>query len=88
MEMETLYSLGQLFHLYGAHFISTGSNFRSSRHLGVDYKSQDPLVFPSHHWISVVLHGPSIHLAVVYVFDPGKKIYLLPNKKIPLDISI
>ena len=77
-----IHSLGQLFHLYGAQFISTSSNFKSSHHLGADYKSQDPSVFPSHHWISVVLHGPTALL------DPGEQIYNLPKKKIPLDISI
>ena len=35
-----------------------------------DYKSQDPSVFPSHHWISVVLHGPRFHPAAF--FDPGE----------------
>ena len=85
---DMIHSLGQLFHLSRAHFISTGSNFKSSHHLGADYKSQYPSVFPSHHWISVVLHGPSIHLAVVYVFYPGEKIYLLPKKNIPPNIKI
>ena len=82
---EIIHSLGQLFQLYGDQFISTGSKFKSSHHLGADYKSQ---VFPSRHWISVVLHGPSIHLAVVYFFDPGEHIYILPKKNIPLDTSI
>ena len=81
-----MHLLGQLFHLSGAHFISTCSNFKSSHHLGADYKSQDPSVFPSHHWISIVLHGPSFHPTVV--LDPGEKIPHLPKKKIPLDISI
>ena len=85
---DMIHSLEQLFHLYGAHFISIGSKFKSYHHLGADYKSQDPSVLPSHHWISVVLHGPSIHLDVDYVFDPGEQIYLLPKKKIPLDIII
>ena len=85
---DIIHSLGQLFHLSGAHFISTGLNFKSSHHLGDDYKSQDPSVLLSHHWISIFLHGPSIHIAIVYVFYPGEKIYLLPKKKIPPDISI
>ena len=85
---DIIHSLGHLFHLSGAHLISTGSNFKSSHHLGADYKSQDPSLFPSHHWILVVLHGPSIHLGVVYVFDLGEHIYILPKKKIPTDISI
>ena len=79
---DMIHSLGQLFHLSGDHFISTGSKFKSSHHLGADYKSQDPSVFPSHHWISVVLHG------LIAVLDPGEQIYLLPKKKIPPDISI
>ena len=83
---DIIHSLGQLFHLSGAHFISTGSNFKSSHHLGADYKSQDPSLLPSHHWISVVLRGPRFHLAVV--FDSGEQIYLLPKKKIPRDINI
>ena len=61
---------GQLFHLSGAHFISSGFKFKSSHHLGADYKSQDPSLFPSHHWISVVLHGPSFHPATA--LDPGE----------------
>ena len=85
---DIIHLLGQLFHLSRAHFISIGSKFKSSRHLGADYKSQDPSVFPSHHRISIVRHGPSIHIATFYVFDPGEHIYLLPKKKIPLDISI
>ena len=83
---DITYSLGQLFHLSGADFVSTGSNFKSSHHLGADYKSQYPSIFPSHHWISVVLHGPSFHPIVV--LDLGEHIYLLPKKKIPLDINI
>ena len=83
---DMIHSLEQLFHLYGAHFISTGLKLKSYHHVGADYKSQDPLVLPSHHWISVVLHGPRFHLAAV--FDPGEQIYLLPKKKIPPDISI
>ena len=83
---DIIHSLGKIFHLYGAHFISTGLNFKSSYPLGVDYKSQDPSVFPSHHWISVVLHGPSFHPAVI--LDPSEQIYLLPKKKIPPDIII
>ena len=79
-------SLEQLFHLSGAHFISTGSKFKSSHHLGADYKSQEPLVFPSHHWIFVVLHGPSFHPTVV--FDPGEHISLLPKENIPPYINI
>ena len=80
---DIIHSLGQLFHLYGAQFISTGSKFKSSHHLVSDYKSQYPSIFPSHHWISVVLHGPSFHPAAV--LDPGEQIYLLPKKKITLD---
>ena len=83
---DIIHSLGQLFHLCGAHFISTGLNFKSSHHLGADYKSQYLLVFPSHHWILVVLHGPSFHPAIV--LDPSEQIYLLPKKNIPPDISI
>ena len=79
---DIIHSLGQLFHLYGAQCISTGLKFKTSHHLGADYKSQDPSVLPSHHWISVVLHGPTAFL------DPGEQIYLLPKKKIPIDISI
>ena len=85
-DRDMIHSLGQLFHLSRAHFISTGSKFKSYHHLGADYNSQDPSVLPSHHWISVVLHGPRFHPAAV--FDPGEQIYLLPKKKIPPDISI
>ena len=91
---DIIHSLGQLFHLYGAHFIYTGSTFKSSHHLGADYKSQDPSVLHSHHWILVVLYGPSFHPVVVLDLGekiyllPKKKIYLLPKKKIPPDISI
>ena len=67
---DIINSLGQLFHLSRAHFISTGLKFKSSHHLGADYKSQDPSVFPSHHWILVVLHGRSFH--PVAVLDPGE----------------
>ena len=77
-----IHLLGQLFHLSRADFISIGSNFKSSYHLGFDYNSQEI----SHHWISVVLHGPSFH--PVNIFDPGEQISLLPKKKIPPDISI
>ena len=77
-----MHLLGHLFHLSGAHFISITSNFKSSHNLGADYKSQYPSVLPSHHWISVVLHG------ITAVLDPGEHIYLLPKKKIPPDISI
>ena len=69
---DIMNSLGQLFHQFGAHFISIGLKFKSSHHIGAEYKSQDPSVLPSHHWISIVLHGSSIHLADVYVFDPGE----------------
>ena len=86
MKMDIMHSLGKLFHLSGAHFISTGSNFKSSHHLGADYNSQYLSLFPSHHWILVVLHGPSFHPAAV--LDPGEQIYLLPKKKFPPDISI
>ena len=85
---DITYSIGQLFHLSGADFIFIGLNFKSSHHLGADYKSQYPSLFLSHHWISIILHGHSIHIAVVYVFDPGEQIYFLPKKKIPLDINI
>ena len=74
-----IHSLGQL---YGVDFISIGSNFKSLHHLGAEYKSQEI----SHYWISVVIHGPSFHPAVV--FDPSEHISLLPKKKIPPDISI
>ena len=67
---DMIHLLGQLFHLSGAHFISTSLKFKSSHHLGADYESQDLLVLPSHHWISVVLHGPSFHPAAV--LDPGE----------------
>ena len=83
---DIIHSLGQLFHLFGAHFISTSSKFKSYHHLGADYKSQDPSVLPSHYRISVVLHGPRFHPAAV--FDQSEQIYLLPKKKIPPDISI
>ena len=63
---DMIHSLGQLFHLSRAHFISTGSNFKSYHHLGADYKSQDI----SHHWIPVVLLGPSFHPTVV--LDPSE----------------
>ena len=33
---DMIHSLGQLFHLSRAHFISTGSKFKSSHHLGAD----------------------------------------------------
>ena len=79
---DIIHLLGQLFHLYGAQFISTSSNFKSSHQLGADYKYQDPSKFPSHHWISVVLHGPTT------ILDLGEKIPHLPKKNIPLDISI
>ena len=87
MKMETLYiHLDSYVYLSRAHFISTGLKFKSSHHLGADYKSQYPSLLPSHHWISVVLHGPSFHPAVV--LDPSEQIYLLPKKKIPRDINI
>ena len=38
---DIIHLLGQLFHLSRAHFISTGLYFKSSHHLGADYKSQD-----------------------------------------------
>ena len=83
---DMIHSLGQLFHLFGAHSISIGLNFKSSHHLGVYYNSQDISVLLTHHWISVVLHGTSFHPVVV--FDPGEHISLLPKKNIPLDINI
>ena len=73
---------GQLFHLSRAYFISICLNFKSLHHIGADYNSQEL----SHHWISVVLHGPSFHPAAV--LDPGEQISLLPKKKIPPDINI
>ena len=83
---DLMHSLGHLFHLYGVYFIYIGSNLKSSYHLGADYNSQEPLVLLTHHWISVVLHGPSFHPAVV--LDPGEQISLLPKKKIPPYINI
>ena len=83
---DMIFSLGQLFHLSGAHFISTGLKFNSYHQLGADYKSQDPSILLSHHWISVVIHGPSFHPAAV--LDLGEHISLLPKKKIPPEINI
>ena len=80
------HSIGHLFNLSGVDFISIGSKFKSSHHIGIDYNSQGPSVFLSHHWISVVLHGPSFHHVVV--LDPGEHISLLPKKKIPPEIII
>ena len=77
-----MHSLGHLFHLSGADFISIGSKFKSLHHLGDDYNSQEI----SHHCISVVLHGPSFHPTVV--LDPGENISLLPKKNIPPEITI
>ena len=37
-DRDITYPLGQLFHVYGANFISTGLKFNSSHHLGADYK--------------------------------------------------
>ena len=79
---DLIHSLGLLFHLSGVDFISVGSNFKSLHHLGSDYNSQEL----SHHWISVILHGPSFHPATV--LDPGENISLLPKKNIPPKISI
>ena len=81
-----MHSLGHLFHLFGADFISIGSNFKSSHHLGSDYNSQHLSVLLTHHWISIVLNGPSFHPVVVPY--PSGHISLLPKKKIPPDISI
>ena len=87
MKLEMLYiRLDSYFIVYGAHFISTSSKFNSSHHLGADYKSQDPSVFPSHHWILVVVHGPIFH--PTDALDRGEHIYLLPTKNISPDISI
>ena len=79
---DLIHSLGHLFHPYGADFISIGQKFKSLHHLGADYISQEL----SQHWILVVLHDPNFHPTTV--LDPGEKIYLLPKKNIPLDISI
>ena len=79
---DLIHSLGLLFHLSGADFISIGLKFKSLHHLGDDYNSQEH----SHHWISVVLHGPSFHPATV--LDPGEQISFLLKKNIPLDINI
>ena len=38
---DLIHSFGHLFHLSGADFISIGLNFKSSYHLGADYKSQE-----------------------------------------------
>ena len=78
---DLMNSLGNVFHLSGVDFISTGLNFKSSHHLGVEIS-----IMFTHHWISVVLHGPSFHPTVV--LDPGEKISLLPKNKNPLGISI
>ena len=67
---DLIHSLGHLFHLSGDNFISIGSKFKSCHDLGVDYNSQDISVFLTHHWISVVLHGPSFHPTVV--LDPSE----------------
>ena len=77
-----IHLLVQLFHLSGAVLISIGSKLKSSYHIGANYNSQEI----SHHWILVILHGPSFHPAAV--FDLGEQISLLPKKKIPPDISI
>ena len=81
-----MHSLGHLFHLCGADFISIGLNFNSSHHIGSDYNSQEISVPLTHHWISVVLHGPSFHPATL--LDKSEKIYVLPKKNIPPDITI
>ena len=54
-------------------FSSHGSNFQA--------------LFLSHQLISVVLHGSSFHLVVVYVPDSVEHFLLLP-KRYPLDIII
>ena len=48
--------------------------------------SQAPLL--SHQLISTALHGSSFHHAVVYIPDSVGHIILLPNKKIPPNISM
>ena len=63
---DLIHSLGLLFHLSGANFISIGWKFKSLHNIGADYNSQKL----SHHWISVVLHGPSFHPAAI--LDPGE----------------
>ena len=65
-----------------ADFISIGLNFMSLHHIGADYDSQEL----SRHWISVVLHGPCFHPAIV--LNPCEHISLLPKKNIPPDINI
>ena len=83
---DLMHSLGHLFHLFGADFISIGSNFKSYHHLGSDYNSQHLSVLLTHHWISIVLHGPSFHPATIH--DPSENIYVLPKNKIPPHIII
>ena len=77
-----IHLLGLFFHLSGVDFISIGSKFKSLHHLGADYNSQEL----SHHWISIVLHGPSFHHVVD--LDLGEQISLLPKKNIPPHINI
>ena len=79
---DLIHLVGILFHLSRDDFISIGSNFKSLHHLGADYNSQEI----SHHWISVVLHGPSFHPTTF--LDPSENTSLLPKKKIPSDINI
>ena len=81
-----MHLLGHLFHLSGAVFISHGSKFKPSHNLGSDYNSQYLSSFLPHHWISVVLHGPSFHPTTI--FDLGEQISFLTKKNVPLEISV
>ena len=83
---DLIHSLGLLFHLYRADFISIGLNLKSLHHLGADYNYQYLSVLLTHHWILVLLHRPSFHSPTV--LDHGENISLLPKKNIPPNISI
>ena len=88
---DILHSPGHLILTLEADFTSHGSMFKAEiyQFLGfTSHGSNFQALFLSHQLISVVLHGSSFHLAVVYASNSVQHILLIPKRKIPLDIII
>ena len=81
-----MHSSGHLLLTLGADFTSRGLMFKDEiyQFLGFSsHGSNSQEIFLSYRFISVVQHGSSFHLAVVYISDSVEHFLLLPKKKIP-----
>ena len=88
---DILHPPGHLLLTLGADFTTHGFLFKANiyQFLGCSSdgsNSQEP--FLSLQMISVALHGSSLHLAAVYIFDLVEHIILLPKRKIPPEIMM